>query len=162
MNSSKAVVAKAAIQEIGGFPVGASVGEDLYVWMRLASRHKVAFEDFVGSKVTIEPDLTRQARRGVPYPIIHYARNGLQSLPPWGRIFLRRILLTHCLNRCANRDPRSVSECASVARPIFPMMSRMLALLAVAPAWIAPWIMSLGRKFQRLFGFAHGAGQGRP
>jgi hypothetical protein len=157
VNSSKAVVAKSAIEEIGGFPAGVSVGEDLVVWMRIASRHKVAFEDFVGSRVTIEEDLSRKARRGVPYPIVHYARTGLRSLPPWGRIYLKRILLTHCLNLSVNGEQRSIGECASTARPIFPVFSRLLALLAMTPAPVARWMAALGRKAQALLRFGHGA-----
>lgn len=41
--SSAVAVDKAAIHEIGGFPIGISAGEDLLTWARLAARYDIAY-----------------------------------------------------------------------------------------------------------------------
>ena len=41
--TSAVIVKKAAIQSIGGFPVGIKSGEDLLTWARLAVKYKVAY-----------------------------------------------------------------------------------------------------------------------
>lgn len=43
LNSSAVAVKKEAIQEIGGFPVGITSGEDLITWAKLAVRFKIAY-----------------------------------------------------------------------------------------------------------------------
>ena len=63
-----------ALEQIGGFPEGAAVGEDIYVWMRLAAMGKVAFHDFVGASIVVEEDLSREGRwKIIPYPVIAYS-----------------------------------------------------------------------------------------
>jgi hypothetical protein len=42
VNSSTACVRKAALVEVGGFPVGVCRGEDTIAWVKLALRHPVA------------------------------------------------------------------------------------------------------------------------
>lgn len=41
--TSAVMVRKAAIQSVGGFPVGIKSGEDLLTWARLACRYKIAY-----------------------------------------------------------------------------------------------------------------------
>ena len=148
-NSSKAVVQKKALNQIGGFPTGAAVSEDIYVWMRLASRYIVAFEDFVGARVTILDDQSRHLRQGIPYPVEYYSRIGTESLPFAGRLFLRRVILTRCLYAYSSGDVSTVTQCSLAAREIFPFMSRGLALLMFIPPSFASSLLSLGRLYQR-------------
>jgi hypothetical protein len=42
-NSSTFAVAKKAIDEIGGFPMGIKFGEDVDLWIRLSLKHKIAY-----------------------------------------------------------------------------------------------------------------------
>lgn len=41
--TSAVAVAKSAIQDVGGFPVGIGSGEDLLTWAKLALKHKIAY-----------------------------------------------------------------------------------------------------------------------
>ena len=40
---SATVVPRGVFQELGGFPEGMKIGEDLYFWIRLASRYRICF-----------------------------------------------------------------------------------------------------------------------
>lgn len=40
---SATVIAKEALAAVGGFPEGMKIGEDLYLWIRLADRYKICF-----------------------------------------------------------------------------------------------------------------------
>jgi glycosyltransferase involved in cell wall biosynthesis len=150
VNSSKAVVSKRALQDIGGFPEGVGIGEDIYVWMRLASKSRVAFDDFVGASVMMIDEGKTVNRRGVPYPIVYYAKTGTDELPASGRILLRRVLVTYCLDRAKRRDLQSVAESATAAKPLFPLLARALMLLERSPAWLPARLFALGRQAQRL------------
>lgn len=41
--TSAVIVRKAAIEAVGGFPVGVTIGEDLLMWARLAARYRIAY-----------------------------------------------------------------------------------------------------------------------
>jgi len=44
IHPSAVAIARSALQEIGGFPLGVRAGEDLLTWARLAIRHPVAYD----------------------------------------------------------------------------------------------------------------------
>lgn len=54
--TSAVVVKKTAIQEIGGFPLGVSHGEDLLTWANLAVRNKIAYTRRVCSVYCLKAD----------------------------------------------------------------------------------------------------------
>lgn len=78
-NSSKVAVRKEAFTEIGGFPEGIRAGEDLYLWIRLASAGKVACDPSPMVTVYREYDEKRVARQSeVPYPLDYFGHNRRQ------------------------------------------------------------------------------------
>lgn len=73
-NSSKVCVKKQAILSFGGFPEGVVAGEDLYVWIMLALKGKVACEMSYSVIIHQKLDESRSARRNsVPYPLVFFS-----------------------------------------------------------------------------------------
>jgi glycosyltransferase involved in cell wall biosynthesis len=75
-NSSKVCIKKKSLFDIDGFPLGATAGEDLYVWIRLALNGAVACDISYSVIVYVEIDESRMARRNsVPYPFVYFSSN---------------------------------------------------------------------------------------
>ncbi|WP_300494102.1 glycosyltransferase family A protein [Marinobacter sp.] len=96
-NSSKVAIRKKAFLETGGFPEGVGIGEDLYLWIRLASVGKVACDPAPLVTVYREYDEKRLTRQdGVPYPLDYFGRNKQQLRQVKGlKRFLIRIGIFH-------------------------------------------------------------------
>ena len=76
VNSSKAVLFKPAFEKVGGFPVGAKLSEDLYLWARVAEESQFGFVDYLGVTVHQEADTSRKARNYTqPYVLEYYFKN---------------------------------------------------------------------------------------
>jgi glycosyltransferase involved in cell wall biosynthesis len=75
-NSSKVCVKKNEFREVGRFPDGVVAGEDLYLWIMLALKGKVACDMSYSTIVYIEDDESRNARNNsIPYPFIYFSQN---------------------------------------------------------------------------------------
>ncbi|MCX9568863.1 glycosyltransferase family 2 protein [Vibrio cholerae] len=73
VNSSKVVLYKPIFENVGGFPIGAKLCEDLYLWARLAEVGHFAFTDYLGVTVHQEKDMSRKARNySQPYILEYY------------------------------------------------------------------------------------------
>ncbi|MVB34381.1 glycosyltransferase family 2 protein [Vibrio cholerae] len=73
VNSSKVVLYKPIFESVGGFPIGAKLCEDLYLWARLAEVGCFAFTDYLGVTVHQEKDMSRKARNySQPYILEYY------------------------------------------------------------------------------------------
>jgi glycosyltransferase involved in cell wall biosynthesis len=76
VNSSKIVVKKKYLNDVGCFPEGAKICEDLFVWMQLSISGSFAYDSYIGAKINIFPDNSRSSRRGeIPFPIYYYSNN---------------------------------------------------------------------------------------
>ena len=127
INSSKCIVRKKALEQIGGFPEGAAVGEDIYVWMRLAAMGKVAFHDFVGASIVVEEDLSREGRwKIIPYPVIAYSAADAPPMTWAAKLYLRRLLVAHLLHYWRAGQYGEVYRCLEQARLLFPFASRLI------------------------------------
>ena len=75
VNSSKVVVNKKYFNKIGGFHLGAVVGEDLLLWIELSQLSSIAFVNKNLVTIHQQVDNSRSSRKGVvPYPIVHYTK----------------------------------------------------------------------------------------
>ena len=124
INSSKVVVRKDALEAVGGFPEGATVGEDLFVWLMIAERFNVVFEDFLGAVVNQEADESRGSRFStVSYPLTFFStgRDDLSGLSRAAVRYLWSIFFVHFFS--ALRDGRRdvAASYALVTRRIFPV-----------------------------------------
>ena len=133
-NSSKVVVSKDALRTIGGFPVSARAGEDLYVWMRLATSRRCVYDDFVGATITQELDLSRGCRNeAVSFPLTYYGESKVarDELPASGMRFLRRVFLTHFFSALARGDRSCARAYLISAKRIFGGVGLLYPLLLV-------------------------------
>lgn len=74
VNSSKVCIRKKALVVFGGFPERVVAGEDLYVWIMLALKGKVACEMSYSVIIHQKLDESRSARRNsVPYPLVFFS-----------------------------------------------------------------------------------------
>lgn len=96
-NSSKVAIHKEAALASGGFPEGIKIGEDLYLWIRLAAAGKVACDPTPMVTVYREFDEKRSRRQGgVPYPLDYFGLHKQQMRQVNGlRPYLIRIGLFH-------------------------------------------------------------------
>lgn len=73
VNSSKVVLYKPIFEQVDGFPTGAKLCEDLYLWARLAEVGSFGFVDYIGVTIHQEIDLSRKARNySQPYILEYY------------------------------------------------------------------------------------------
>ncbi len=76
VNSSKVVLRRDVLDEIGGFPPGVKVGEDLYVWIRAAFQRNVAYDPFVAVTIfRVFEESKKERSKLVPYPLEYFSRN---------------------------------------------------------------------------------------
>lgn len=137
-NSSKVVVRKSVLRRFGGFPAKVKAGEDLYVWMVIASGYLVAFEDFVGAVVVSNPEEGRLQRANEsPYPLVYYAK-GLrhQTLSTSARKYLWRIFHVHFFGALLNGNQEVAARNLSFARVIFPRKTIIYQTFLHAPDWL--------------------------
>jgi len=64
INSSKVCLRRSALQSVGGFPVGALVGEDIYTWAMLMIHYKLVYIPKALVVVNYITDDSRAARTG--------------------------------------------------------------------------------------------------
>jgi len=96
-NSSKVAIRKAALTDVGGFPEGVCIGEDLFLWIRLASVGRVACDPTPMVTVYREYDEKRLTRQdGVPYPLDYFGLHKQQMHQVKGlKRYLIRIGMFH-------------------------------------------------------------------
>jgi len=105
-NSSKVSVLRSALLSLGGFPEGVTVGEDLFVWIKLALNGRVACDATPAVIVHQEFDEHRESRASrVPYPIEYYSvrKEEIKGRPVLKR-YLIRIGLFHVAGSKLERD----------------------------------------------------------
>lgn len=74
VNSSKVILRKEDFLTVGGFPEGAVLTEDLFLWFKMALDFKVAFLNKALVVVNQVPDSSRRARNNkVPFIIQYYS-----------------------------------------------------------------------------------------
>lgn len=105
-NSSKVAICKKKFFEAGGFPVGVEVGEDLFLWIRLALITRVAYDSSVTVTVHRDFDSQRVVRAGmVPYPLVYFAdKRGFLKKNSSLKKYIERIALRHIAGSAMLRD----------------------------------------------------------
>lgn len=98
VNSSTACVLKKDFISIGGFPVGVVSGEDYFVWIMLAMKGKIAFENRCLVTLYTEFDPSRIRRKNsVPYPFLYFSKNKKIKLTKSLKKYLFVIFYKHFL-----------------------------------------------------------------
>ncbi|WP_312087429.1 glycosyltransferase family 2 protein [Acinetobacter variabilis] len=131
VNSSKVCVKKREFLEVGGFPVGYKSGEDLYVWMELALKGKLAFYNKVSSRVNVVTDSSRVGRNvSIPYPFTYYSTPiNKKRLSFWAKIYLMKIYLAHFKESISSKNYCAATIRAKSGQNLFPILSKFLLLI---------------------------------
>lgn len=147
-NSSKVVVRKKSIEEIGGFPESAVVSEDLFVWILLALNGRVAYDDYIATRVNQFNDNSRKSRLGeIPYPLIYFSsKKEYGLLTKNAKKYLWRIYFYQVIGSLANGDRKETLRKINAGRKIFVIRSLFLIGFLFLPARLFLII----RKFKRL------------
>jgi hypothetical protein len=79
--SSATAVPKGTFEDVGGFPEGVRLGEDLDMWMRIAARFPIAVSPYVGAVYRQDAgNRTDDGRiKGVPYELVRTGSRLLSS-----------------------------------------------------------------------------------
>jgi glycosyltransferase involved in cell wall biosynthesis len=105
-NSSKVAICRDGFFKAGGFPVGVEVGEDLFLWIRLALVSKVAYDSSISVTIHRDYDTQRVTRAGkVPYPLVYFAdkRDFLKKNISLKK-YIERVALRHIAGSAMARD----------------------------------------------------------
>lgn len=134
--SSKICVIKKAFECIGGFPVGEKVGEDLYVWIMLALKGKVACDPYVSATVYQMPDESRQKRVGaIPYPIKFFVTSANRKLLTGNaKGYLKRIVLMHLLSASIKKNYKAGFLLWKTSFKLFPVSASMYLFTLLLPS----------------------------
>jgi glycosyltransferase involved in cell wall biosynthesis len=133
VNSSKVVVKKLSFEAVGGFPKGAEVSEDLFLWIKLALNGKFAFSNYCASSIVLESDSSRNHRKGkVPYPIMYYSEHTIPKEDKWLREYLWKIHKMHVLGSLSEYNKEEAKLRLSYGNKIF-LRSYILSLISLLP-----------------------------
>lgn len=150
-NSSKVAIRATALLAVGGFPRGAKVGEDLYVWMMLALQGRVACESYIAVTVNQLEDNSRRSRRGnIPYPIEFFGRiENRCSLTPSAKKYLYRMYLLHLAEYVRLRDYRGVYSLMRQAFFLSPFGVIVSALIMLLPSSVLSQVRLVRRRLRK-------------
>ncbi|WP_438319864.1 glycosyltransferase family 2 protein [Edwardsiella tarda] len=118
LNSSKSILKKTVINEIGGFPLNEKNGEDLFIWMEVARRGFIAH---INKPLVIINQFADKSRDGritaIPYPLKFYsATNDILSFSERKYIFILSVK-SLILNKLA-RNRGNVLEINKMLRKV--------------------------------------------
>lgn len=151
VNSSKAVLFKPFFDKVGGFPVGAKLCEDLYLWARLFEESQFGFVDYLGVTVHQEIDISRKARNyAQPYILKYYFKNPSRVTHEL-RGYLWTVYRNHLRLSILNSNLSEFISRWKFGHQFFKPKSYFLLAYALVPARL----MQLLKKIRRL-AFNHG------
>ena len=102
VNSSSTCVRKSALNQIGGFPVGEVIGEDIYVWIRLAMMGNFVHDSRVLAVIEDRHPNKKRARPGIPFHYRWFLSKGNQALmSPVESQAVSRFLISRAGHVCA-------------------------------------------------------------
>jgi glycosyltransferase involved in cell wall biosynthesis len=139
VNSSSVCLRRDCIEEIGGFPTGQPVGEDVYVWLRMAEKYRFLIDTTVS--VTIHQDAANRTEDRfnvtVPYFLRYYlCDRDPRTLPE----SLQKLLVSFTMIYAASsvdRGNRSLPlRYAQMIRPLSLKASALCLALAFVPKGI--------------------------
>lgn len=134
VNSSKVIVKKSILQEVGGFPEGNGLTEDLYLWMRLSKVCEFYISNEILVTVDKGADESRPSRLNMtPYILLHYLVDAkhLQSLDRDDIFYLRHVYVVQSLYSVLYGNFDQSKLRIAVGRQTFPLVSKCLYFTAL-------------------------------
>lgn len=127
VNCSKTIVRKESLISVDGFPCGIPAGEDLIVWMKLASKYEVAYEDATLVTINLEKDHSRDGRIGaVPYPLTYYSSLVYEGIDFSTKLYLLKIAAAHAISESKVNSTRKNKGLFDSINKIFPVFGPIL------------------------------------
>lgn len=150
VNSSKVVLRKSVFLGEGGFPEEAVLSEDLYLWFKIASSHKVAHTNRILVTVNQFFDNSRMARSFKnPYFITYYSRNKklFDSLTHDQKSYIFSVYFKHVIGSLKDGCLKEACYRWSSGKKLFGFRSYF-----ITPVFLIPMrIFSLARKLKRSY-----------
>lgn len=147
VHSSAAVVRKSTFEELGGFPCGVKVGEDLFLWINFALTQKVAYDPRCFVTLHKDWDPVRISRnKEVPYPLVYFSQNKkLLSVNPSLKEYIANLGFLHVGGSKLEGDWR-----ASFERAVFVWkLSKRWGILAFALSFMPKRVLFFARSSRR-------------
>lgn len=144
IQTSSCCLRKSALCEVGGFPVGETSGEDVFVWLEIARRHDVLFDarPTCTYRTSVPGSLGEGNDDRHPYPLKRYLkeRNLPDDEPRLHRLIMR-LALTHCVAASARNRGNLSWDVAKWVAHYDRMKAIECALVACTPpsAILAAW-----------------------
>ena len=152
--SSNICARKALIQQIGGFPDGQKIGEDIYVWLRLALLGPVMFSSRILSTVyrNAENRTISSGMRAVPYHTRFFLTDRLwrqQQQPETIEKLLQFIYHNSLINVCGAlmaNNKQVARDYIQLIKPHRPSLSLVIQCLR----WLPAKLFQLGKSLRNL------------
>lgn len=115
VNSSSVCVRKAAFDSIGGFPTGEPVGEDVYVWLRLAEAYATVYDARVSAIIHQDAPgrMPDRVARYVPYYLSYFLSRD-EPLHPELIKLLSHFALVRSIAACRAGNPDMAWKIGSI------------------------------------------------
>lgn len=136
VNSSSACVRRECMDAIGGFPEGEPVGEDVYVWLRLAESYPVMFDARVSSTIHRDaPNRTTDRQKpAVPHYLHHFLNDrAVHDLPKALQKLLASFVMIYAADAVGRGDRSLPARYAKMVWPISAKTSSICFGLTFAP-----------------------------
>lgn len=136
VNSSSVVVRRSALLDIGGFPEGQAIGEDLYTWAQLVLNAPqatgMAFDGRTSSLIYQVEDQSREGRdKSLPFVMAYFASDPtLVSANASLKAYLWRISWLHVLGAIETGHTMTARNRARLVRGLFGIKGWLLWILA--------------------------------
>jgi glycosyltransferase involved in cell wall biosynthesis len=146
VNSSKVVLYKPAFNAVGGFPVGETLCEDLYLWSRLCERGEFVFSRYLGVCVNQLYDVSRESRVYARPYILEYYSHRPQTMSGDLRKYLWTVYKNHLRLSILNGNRKEFFLRWKVGPCLFGLKSYLLLTYLCIPSFLMKFAKRLRRK----------------
>jgi len=134
LHTSAVCVRKSILLDIGGFPAGEKVGEDLYVWARIAEKYIFCYIPYCLVNVVQEEDSSRGGRDNVnPYILEYYSVNKDKLRNKELKKYLIYIYFVHLVDLCRKRNFRAWVKRWLFGFKLFPLVTLIIFIPSLIP-----------------------------
>lgn len=145
LHTSAVCVRKSILLDIGGFPAGEKVGEDLYVWARIAEKYIFCYIPYILVNVIQEKDFSRSGRDDVdPYILKYYSANKKKLENKKLKKYLAYVYFVHLADLVNKKNFKAWFNRWKIGLNLFPLTAFIFLILSLVP-------FRLLRKFKNLF-----------
>lgn len=146
VNSSKVIVRRDTLVNIGGFEESAKVAEDLYMWLRLSLDGPLGFINDSLVMIDKTPSTHRAVRtvNYLPYPVIALCCNKKfsQRIGYSEKKYIFKVAIIHGVFAKLHSDSRILRESSYYIKEVMPFRSLLLNVLSLLPSQVFKLIYS--------------------